>query len=108
MHDKLHNLPYLVYARTWLNQENPTVDWKTHCIHVKRPDGRRWTMHLAKLRHQSKSVVFKKISFKKLAKLTKQVGNELFAVLVHPKVKHMNLNENFNKIMNDYEDIFVE
>lgn len=108
MHEKLHNLPYLVIRRSWLDQVNPRVDWKTHCIHLKRLDGRRWTTHSLKLRQRKKSVVFKKISVKKLAKFAKQDGNGLFAVGVHPKVKHMNVNENFNNIVSDYKEMFVE
>lgn len=108
MPDKRDGLPLLTFGRKWLEVDNPNVDWHTNCIHITRNDGAKWTIHPRKSPNLNPTVAFKKISLKKLSKLIRKKDNELFTVLVGPKLKNMSVANNFSDIISEFDDIFVE
>jgi len=108
MREEYDDKPFIVLGRKWLQVDNPVVDWRTNCIHVKRNDGSTWTIHPRIENRIKKAVEFLKISIKKLSKLVRKKGNELFAIQVRPGTDDIQVSEDFKDIVAEYSDIFVE
>jgi len=64
--------------------------------------------YIQALEKVKKAVEFKKISIKKLSKLVRKKGNELFAIQVRPGTDDIQVSEDFKDIVAEYSDIFVE
>lgn len=97
----------VVVGKRWLRNFNPHIDWETECLHVIRKDGTKWTI---KPRGQfaKKRVHFKYISFKKMGKLLRKQKCELFAVRVRPNLEGSTVTPQFQDIVEEFSEIFVD
>lgn len=73
-----------------------------------RKDGTSYTICPRNAARKQNRVTFKSISFKKVAKLVKKKGNELFAVRVRPKMEELKVDDRFKDLVDEFYDIFVE
>lgn len=111
MDSEINNTPCVIIGRTWLDKDNPNVNWYDNSISLTRKDGKKFEIFPKKLKSLKTSITFKKTSLKKLARIVKKQDGELFAVKVRPKpygspVK--NCSDNFIYIVEEFKDIFVE
>lgn len=87
---------------SWLQNQNPEIDWDTGFMHITRSDGRHFTIK-PKHHTDTKKVQFKLISIKQIKKLVRKKDGELIAVRVAPQLKVLQFAQEYQDIIDEYE-----
>ena len=98
--------PRVIVGHHWCRRHNPNVNWTNGVLQVKKPDGKMVTIR-PRTTCKTKPVI-KQVSIKQLRKLVRKKGTELFAVKVTPKMAKLVCKDEFEDLIQEFDDIFVD
>ncbi len=99
------NSPGSPWGRQWLKTVNPSIEWRTGVMSITRRDGSKWVIRANGFRDEAKPII-KKISLKRMRKLIRKPGYELFGVRLRSNDVDRDVHEELEGIVEEYDDIF--